>query len=113
LQSCSRLVFVDGVYQADGSTPAHGQLPAEAFALNLNQAIEERRDVVEADLGRHADPDENAFVAMNTALFDDGAVIYVADGVVAERPVVLQFVSTGGPERRATNHRILVVLGLS
>src|SRR5207302_2428835 len=75
------------------------------------RAVEQRRDAVEADLGRHADSDENAFVALNTALFDDGAVIYVADGVVAERPIVLQFVSTGGAERHATNPRILVVLG--
>ncbi len=53
--------------------------------------------------------ERNAFVALNTAFFTDGALIYVPAGQTVERPVHLLFISTNA-EAGATSHpRNLVV----
>jgi Fe-S cluster assembly protein SufD len=75
---CPRFVFVDGRYapELSGGSPAV-------------------RSVRDAAVGRYARYDDNAMVALNTALFEDGAYIEIADGAVLDTPIYLLFVSTG------------------
>jgi Fe-S cluster assembly protein SufD len=54
-----------------------------------------------------------AFVALNTALFVDGACILIPAHTAIEKPIHVRFISTGEADRRPamSNPRLLVVLG--
>ena len=66
---------------------------------------------LEPYLGRIADFDRAAFSALNTALFEDAAVVFVAPGVVLEAPVNLVFVSTAEGVPSVSFPRVLIVAG--
>ncbi|MFO1496810.1 MAG: Fe-S cluster assembly protein SufD [Verrucomicrobiota bacterium] len=104
-----RLVFVDGHF-----APALSRQEAAAdgtLLLNLAAALESESALIERHLGRQAHSANNAFVALNTAFFTDGALIYVPDGRAIEEPVhILHIASADSPG--ATAHlRHLVVAG--
>ena len=81
------LVFVDGHYRADLST-----VPAGVTTMNLAAALEQHGDLVK----KHAGDREgaNGFVALNTALVEDGAFVHVARGVTVDEPIHVLFVGT-------------------
>ncbi len=62
-------------------------------------------------LGRHTEVATHPFNALNTALFGDGALLRIPNGVALERPVHLVFVTTPGETPIATYPRVLLVLG--
>jgi Fe-S cluster assembly protein SufD len=65
---------------------------------------------VREHLARHAAFADDGFIALNTAFLRDGAFVHVPDGVAAEDPLHLVFVSSGGAA--AVSHpRTLVVAG--
>jgi len=82
-----RLVFVNGRYARELSTP-----PAGVQAGSLRAAL----GPAGAHLARYADYEKNALAALNTALFEDGAFIEVSAGQVLEQPVHILHVSAGG-----------------
>jgi Fe-S cluster assembly protein SufD len=85
-------------------------LPAGVTVQGLSDALRAKSPVVEANLGRHARWENNAFSALNTALFEDGVVIHVAKGVVVERPIhVLHVTVPTGGNPMVTHLRHLVV----
>ena len=90
------LTFVDGRL-APRLSRSSG-LPAGVLVTGLAEALErypEGAERIEPWLGRLAGFDEHPFVALNTALFADGAFLYVPRGVVVEKPIQLLFLSTG------------------
>ena len=64
-----------------------------------------------SQLGRHASAERQAFVALNTAFLEDGAVISVAAGRRLDRPVFLIYVSTAGNAPVVTHPRTLILCG--
>ena len=104
----AELVFVDGHYMPSLSTP--GALPRGVRAGNLAAALGEE---VEAYLARVAPFDRQAFVALNTALFTDGACIHVPAHTIVDAPIHVLFLSTGHANGALTmsHPRVLVVLG--
>jgi Fe-S cluster assembly protein SufD len=67
--------------------------------------------LIEAHLGRHARWENHAFSALNTALFEDGFVVHVANGVVVEKPVHLLHVTVPvGSEPAVVHLRNLIVV---
>ena len=82
-----RLVFRNGRFLPDASAIA--DLPEGVIVSSLSEAAECHPDLAGRLLGRWADPDQNPFVALNTALFTDGAFVYVPDDVALEQPVVV------------------------
>jgi Fe-S cluster assembly protein SufD len=98
-----RLVFVDGVFQPEMSSL--GELPAKTVITNLRSAG------VQSHLNRHADWQNQAFVALNSAFAADGAVVVVPDGAVLERPVNLIYLSTGAGGPSMSHPRTLIVAG--
>lgn len=105
----SRLVFVDGICSTELS---HIEpLDEGVIVSNLANALNESPDLIEQHLGQYAREQDNAFSALNTALFSDGAFICVPAGKVLKKPVRLLFVSTAAEEGAATNVRNLVVAG--
>ena len=74
LPDAPRLVFVDGRFAADLS-----RFPAHGGALFSQSPV----------FGTLARPDEQAFVALNTMLAEDGAVFSIGDGVDAGTVVIV------------------------
>lgn len=102
----SRLVFVNGYYAAHLSSTKG--LPSGVSAQALAECAEGA--LLEQHLGRHAEFENEAFTALNTARLCDGAVVLVRQGTVCATPIQLLFVSVPGTEAIAQHPRTLVVL---
>ena len=106
-----RLVFVNGTWRPDLSTP--GPLPHGVVLTGLGSALSDHPAVVEAHLGRLAAVDGHALIALNTGLLASGALLVLPAGAVLERPVELVMIGAGsGADRPLAWHpRLLVVAG--
>lgn len=90
----SRLVFVNGFYRSELSSLE--ALPEGTVALNLSDALRSDvyAEVVREQLARSADPNRNAFTALNTAFLSSGAFLLIPKGLRVESPIHLLFLST-------------------
>jgi len=88
-----RLVVVNGRFSAELSR-LHG-LPQGVRAGSLAAAVTGHSDVVPRFFAQAADAHSRAFVALNTALVEDGAYLYIPDGTVMEQPVEILYVAAG------------------
>ncbi len=84
-----RLVFVDGHFDAASSSLE--ALPAGVEAGSLKASV----DSIEGHLTRYADFEDHALTALNTAFFEDGAVIRVAEKTVIAEPIQVIFIASG------------------
>ncbi|HEV7519290.1 MAG TPA: Fe-S cluster assembly protein SufD [Thermoanaerobaculia bacterium] len=110
--AAATLVFVDGRFAPALSRLE--ELPAGVFAGSLAEALTRIPSEIEPWLGQQASFAEHAFVALNTAFFEDGAFLWLPRGVVVERPIHLLFVATtGGGGPVVTFPRNLIVAGES
>jgi Fe-S cluster assembly protein SufD len=103
----ARLTFVDGHF-----VPGLSILPAErpgVHVQNLASALAERPDAVEGVLGRTAETKTDAFRALNTALFADGLLLELDEGVRLEQPLHALFVASGAES--VASPRIALRLG--
>jgi Fe-S cluster assembly protein SufD len=66
---------------------------------------------IEAHLARYASYQTNAFVALNTANFEDGLLIRIAKGAVIEQPIHLVFESSANGKPTVSHPRTLIVAG--
>lgn len=104
-----RLVFVNGIFAPELSTPA--SLPAGVRVSNLVAALQTDAALIEKHLGKYANTAGNAFTALNTAFFQDGTFIHVPAGTVVETPIHLLHLFTA-TETGATAHpRNLIIVG--
>jgi Fe-S cluster assembly protein SufD len=113
-----QLVFVDGHYAADLSTepPSEAAHRAETVGHRseglivgrLSEAIQERMPLVEQHLSQPVGA--SAFAALNTAFVEDGALVYIPDGVSVHEPIYLLFITTGHAQV-VTHPRVLIVAG--
>jgi len=105
----SRLTFINGQYSAELSTPQ--ALPAGATVCSLAAALTAHAEVLQLHLGRYATAAQSAFNALNMAFLQDGAFIYIPDGIVIEEPINLCFASKSGDATTMTHPRNLIVAG--
>ena len=103
-----RLVFVDGVY-ADGLSYTQG-LPEGVAVSSLAEALTGEGQVAQ-HLARHAEFQDSAFTALNTAFIRDGAYLHVPDGVAVTEPVLLLFLTTGHHDDALVQPRVLLTTG--
>jgi Fe-S cluster assembly protein SufD len=107
----SRLVFVNGVYQpglSDLSALPSGVVVADiAAAARGGELAPPLRD----HLSRSDAHGEDAFGALNTALFGAGAFLYVPENVKAEAPIQFLFLAAEAEAETAAYPRVLVVAG--
>jgi Fe-S cluster assembly protein SufD len=109
MDSACRLVFVNGFYAADLS--AVEGVPASVVLGSLASAVGASADLVETHLGRHARFDDQAFTALNTAFFRDGALIILPRNAVMTEPIYLVFLTLPGAAPAVSYPRNLVVAG--
>ena len=101
-----RLVFVNGQLAPHLSTL--DDLPKGISLLGIRDAIQTHGALLQAHLGRYADVDSNVFVALNTALFTDGAFIHFQKNAASSAPIHLLYVNTA--PLTAAKVRNLVIL---
>src|SRR5207247_5751796 len=99
---CNRLVFVDGIFSSALSTLLP-QKPGVELG-SLASALARDAAGIQKHLGSARGGEQNAFAALNTAFFLDGAFINVPAGLAVTGPVHLLFISTS-TEAGATSHR--------
>ncbi len=101
-EAAARLVFIDGIY-----APEHSSNRAGFTLVNLAAGVNRGGAGVQANLGRHAGFERNAFTALNTAFLHDGALMVVPRGVALAAPVHLLFIATR--KHAASYPRCLVI----
>jgi len=104
-----QLVFVNGQFAPELSSLA--PLPEGVKVMSLAAALVTEPALVEPHLCRHASTDTNAFTALNTAFFQDGAFVYVPAGQTVAEPIHLRFVSTSKAPGATAHPRNLIVAG--
>lgn len=103
LEAESRLVFVNGTYNAELSNVP--QLSAGVYLGSLSDLPSEY------DVSRYfaQQPSADAFTALNTAGGRDTAVVWVSKNVALETPIHLMFISNGESEASFIQPRTLIV----
>ena len=100
------LVFVDGHF-----APKLSSLPDDEDGLQLGSLramLENNSREIEKHLAHYAS-DANAFTALNTAFFQDGAFVSVPAGRVVEDPVHLLFIAATNEPGAALHPRNLIL----
>lgn len=94
-ESENRVVFVNGIFNADLTNLS--ALPENAQVLPLNKAIGDEKfgAVVKENLGKFVGAETNGFTALNTAFFNEGIFIFVPKNSKIETPIHLAFVADG------------------
>lgn len=102
-----RIVFVNGHYAHDLSST--GPAPGGVVLMSLAEALRSRGELVRPHLARHAAYRDHAFVALNTAFLDDGALVHLPPGSVVREPIHLIHAWTETDRNLVTHPRNLVV----
>ncbi|MFZ0630814.1 MAG: Fe-S cluster assembly protein SufD [Acidobacteriaceae bacterium] len=105
--TAARLVFVNGRHAPELSEV--GDLPKGVTVASLREQIASHPETLEKHLGRYADTQRDAFVALNTAFVADGAYVHVPRGVVVNAPITLLYLSTQENAPAVTHPRNLIV----
>jgi Fe-S cluster assembly protein SufD len=101
----NRLVFVNGHFVSKFSTPLTGPVSVQSLA----SALATDGTLLERHLAQYAQTENNAFTALNTAFFQDGAFIHVPAGKSLEQPVHLLFISTAHEPGVSSHPRNLII----
>ena len=109
----AELVFVNGRYAAGLSIIR--TLPRGIRVETLASVLVSHPDQIEPYLTRVAGLGRQAFTALNTALFADGAFVHVPASVTLDAPIHVLFISTarGNDVPTMSHPRVLVVAGES
>lgn len=103
-----RIVFLNGKYAPELSTA--NRLPKGVKAGSLAEQWTTNPQELEAHLAQYARYLDNPFVALNTALMEEGAFVHIARGVVMEEPLYLLFIATEPQEPMVMHLRNLIVM---
>jgi Fe-S cluster assembly protein SufD len=103
------LAFVNGRF-APSLSSSGGDRP-QVTLTSLSEALAAGGDRLEPHLARHAGFARQPFTALNTALFEDGALVEVAAGTVVEQPIQIVFLSVPGAAPTSSWPRALILIG--
>ena len=105
----AQLVFVNGRY-----VPGLSRLPVGHKGLqvsSLAEAMLKEREKVEPHLARYADYSKEAFTALNTAFFEDGAFVFIPRSLALQEPIYLLYLNAGSGTPWMAHPRNLFVAG--
>jgi len=106
---CSRLTFINGNYVPELSSVQ--ELPKGVKVCSLAAALQTDGSLIERHLGQYADAKTHAFVALNTAFFEDGVFIEIPRGAVLQQPLHILQISYGAGKPAVSHPRNLIVVG--
>lgn len=106
--SWTTIVFLDGHYAPSLSSadPAQG-----VQVTSLTEALASDGVDIEQHLARYASPDDDAFIALNTAFLRDGAFIAIPDGSSPAAPLHIVFITTERGHPSVSYPRVLLLAG--
>ncbi|MDF9795766.1 Fe-S cluster assembly protein SufD [Catalinimonas alkaloidigena] len=104
----NHLVFVNGHFIESLSTNV--SLSDGITLLTLQQAFEEQNEELSAYLGKQADVNSDPFIALNTAMIDDGVFLHVPKNKATEKPVITYFFSDASTDNVIAHPRNLFVV---
>ncbi len=87
----SLLTFVNGRYCPELSDP-----PTDVTIAPLSEALKAHRGLLESELRRIAERDEDGFARLNSAVLEDGVFIHAPNGTACSRPIRLLHVAVPG-----------------
>jgi Fe-S cluster assembly protein SufD len=99
-----RLVFVNGVFDAAASSPAHSAV------VRFSAADAEQQALIARHLGHVATTTRHLFASLSNALVADGVLVHVAKDQALDKPVHIVHVAVPQAEPVVVNPRVLVVL---
>lgn len=102
----ARVVFVNG--RLDEALSTLDRVPDGVTVEPLATVLEEDPERVQGELAEHADVQEGAFCALNTAAFEDGAFVEVDEGEIAETPIHVLHVAVADEDPIVTHPRTLI-----
>ncbi|HQN95717.1 MAG TPA: Fe-S cluster assembly protein SufD [Thermoanaerobaculales bacterium] len=106
-----RLAVVDGWLEPELSRL--DGLPDGVFAGSLAEAAARRPELVEPHLARHDALTDHPFVALSTAQFRDGVLLWVPAGTVLDRPIEVELIARPHDRPTIVLPRFLIVVGRS
>lgn len=105
---CYELVFVNGRYSSDLSRL--GKVASGITIRSLADLLADKDSGIEARLGQCLKENLHAFTHLNTAFMQDGAVIEVARGVQADKPIVILYLDSATDVPTASHPRTFIAL---
>lgn len=103
------ITLVNGQYAPELSMV--GSLPKGVVVGGLSEAIDREDAIVKEHLARHVRFEEQSFVALNTALLEDGAFVYIPHGTIMTAPIHVLYVAAPGSTPFSDHPRNLFVVG--
>lgn len=103
---CYLLVFVNGVYSQELSNA----LPDEVTYDSVRESFYGKKNSIEEKYGVIADSQKNPFVALNTALSEDGFVVLVPKNFTLDKPVHILTITDATDNDVMTVPRIFIEL---
>jgi Fe-S cluster assembly protein SufD len=100
------LVFVNGVFNQTQSEFSTEELSIQPLAT-------ERRDLVEKYFNKLVDTKADAFVALNTATWNNGLLIEVKNNVQVTKPILIHQINDASKGKVVTASRNLIFVGKS
>ena len=101
------VVLIDGEFSEEYSRT---DVTKGLEILSFSEAYRKDSALVEAHFAKYADDMNDAYTAMNTAFFEDGVFVKVANNTVVEKPIIIYHVSDN---QEITQTRSLVLVGKS
>jgi Fe-S cluster assembly protein SufD len=105
-----QLVFLDGWFSNSASTDPDDRNTQSVSVENFNVSHAGDDPIVKAHIGSAANMTSSAFTALNSAFFNHGALIKIADNTKVESPIELIFVSSDAAVG-AVHPRNLIIAG--
>ena len=100
------LLVVNGKFSRE-----HSSIEEGIDVMDIEEAIAGKTELVEPYLSRSALPDEDAFYALNTALFRSGLLIHIPEDMTVKEPLYVVFLTDPAKERAMFFPRNLIVVG--
>lgn len=104
------LVLVNGIFQPQLSSVQN--LPKGVTVLTIKQAVQSREAELRELLGKHETDAGTPFIALNTALMDDGVFVKIDDKTIFEQLIHIVHIASG-ESNIVSAPRTLIVVGKS
>jgi Fe-S cluster assembly protein SufD len=109
IEGATSLVFVNGRFSREWSTLPESN--CGFVVCSMAEALEHHADRVREYFGSVLDRETNGFLAFNTALFSDGAFVYLPKDVKVASALHLVFVSTSADGLSTTRNLVIAESG--
>lgn len=103
------LTFVNGIYSAELSSIY--DLPEGVVICNIAEAAEKHHPLLEKYFAKYAKNKDNIFNSLNAAFTNNGAFIYIPDGKIIEKPVMILHVVSAGEDKLLVQPRNIFIAG--